>query len=189
MRYTQARELVETILDTLDEMAQTNARYRQMGDHIDRATVAYNENKPGAGRKWRSLVRQDGKEAQSGTLYGHGGKKIKNPKKHRDSRPLGESPLDALNEESKKQMSTRNIKDYQRHIDRLTGTIKYHKGRKPGWSDLHGNQTQSRIDAKVKDLTRIHKELTKRHKKALANHEAGNYGDNKDHYLLNTDWH
>ena len=88
MKYTQARELVETILDQLDEMAQTNARYRQMGDHIDRASDAYwNKNKPGAGRKWRSLVRQDGKEAQSGTLYGHGGKKIKNPKKHRDSRP------------------------------------------------------------------------------------------------------
>ena len=174
----------------LDEMAQTNARYRQMGDHIDRASVAYwNKNKPGAGRKWRSLVRQDEKEARSGTLYGHGGKKIKNPKKHRDSRPLGESPLDALNEESEKQMSTRNIKDYQRHIDRLTGTIKYHKSSKPGLSYLHGNQTQSSIDAKVKDLTRIHKELTKRHKKALANHEAGNYGDNKDHYLLNTDWH
>lgn len=29
MRYETARELVETILDTLDEMAQTNARYRQ----------------------------------------------------------------------------------------------------------------------------------------------------------------
>lgn len=192
MKYTQARELVETILDQLDEMAQTNARYRQMGDHIDRAAAAHDENKPGAGlfsRKMISLLRKDSREQDSGTLYGRGGKKIKNPKKHRDSRPLGESPLDALNEESKKQMSTRNIKDYQRHIDRLTGTIKYHKGRKPGWSDLHGNQTQSRIDAKVKDLTRIHKELTKRHKKALANHEAGNYGDNKDHYLLNTDWH
>ena len=30
---------------------------------------------------YRALDGQDGKEAQSGTLYGHGGKKIKNPKK------------------------------------------------------------------------------------------------------------
>jgi len=104
------------------------------------------------------------------------------------AREIVEAALDALNEESEKEMSTRNIKDYQGHINRLGDKIKYHKGRKPGWSDLHGNQTQSSIDAKVKDLTRIHKELTKRHKKALANHEAGNYGANKDHYLLNTDW-
>lgn len=83
-----ARERIKEATDQLvvDEMAQTNARYRQMGDHIDKATVAYNKNKPGAGRRWRSLLMQDGKEARSGTLYGHGGKKIKNPKKHRDSR-------------------------------------------------------------------------------------------------------
>lgn len=86
-RYLARERIKEAIDQQVDEMAQTNARYRQMGDHIDRASDAYwNKNKPGAGRKWRSLVRQDGKEAQSGTLYGHGGKKIKNPKKHRDSR-------------------------------------------------------------------------------------------------------
>ena len=180
MRYTKAREIVEAALEILSEDLQTNARYAEMGNKIHRATVAYNEAKPGAGRKMRNLLKQDEREAQSGTLYGRGGKKIKNPKKHRDSRPLGE--------ESEKEMSTRNIKDYQGHINRLGDKIKYHKGRKPGWSDLHGNQTQSSIDAKVKDLTRIHKELTSRHKKALANHEAGNYGSNKDHYLLNTDW-
>lgn len=177
MKYTQAREIVEA---ALDEMAQTNARYRQMGDEIEKATVAYHEGKSGAGRRLKSLLKRDDREGLSGTLYGRGGKKIKNPKKHRDSRPL--------REESERGMSARNIKDYQGHIDRLGDKIKYHKGRKPGWSDLHGNQTQSSIDAKVKDLTRIHKELTKRHKKALANHEAGNYGANKDHYLLNTDW-
>ena len=86
-RYLAQQRIKEAIDQQVDEMAQTNARYRQMGDHIDRASDAYwNKNKPGAGRTWRSLVRQDGKEAQSGTLYGHGGKKIKNPKKHRDSR-------------------------------------------------------------------------------------------------------
>jgi len=80
----------------VNEMAQTNARYRQMGDAIERATVAYNEGKPGAGRKWRNLLKQDEREARSATLYGRGGKKIKNPKKHRDSRPLGEESEDVL---------------------------------------------------------------------------------------------
>jgi hypothetical protein len=103
---------------------------------------------------------------------------------------LGEAAFNTsnLNEESEKEMSTRNINDFQRHIDRLEDKIKYHKGRKPGWSDLHGNQTQANIDAKVNDLTSIHKELTKRHKNALANHAADNYAANKDHYLLSTDW-
>lgn len=80
----------------VNEMAQTNARYRQMGDKIEKATVAYNEGKPGAGRKWRKLLKQDEREARSATLYGRGGKKIKNPKKHRDSRPLGEESEDVL---------------------------------------------------------------------------------------------
>ena len=129
----------------------------------------------------KSLIKRDYREAKSATLYGRGGKKIKNPKKHRDSRPL--------REESERGMSARNIKTYQGHIDRLKDVIKYHSSRKPGWSDLHGNQTQSSIDAKVKDLTRIHKELASRHKKALANHASGNYATNRGHYLLNTDWH
>jgi hypothetical protein len=76
---------------TLNEMAQTNARYRQMGDEIEKATVAYHEGKSGAGRRLKSLLKKDDREGLSGTLYGRGGRKIKNPKKHRDSRPLGEA--------------------------------------------------------------------------------------------------
>jgi flagellar biosynthesis chaperone FliJ len=109
--------------------------------------------------------------------------------KYTQARDLVEAALDALSEESEKEMSTRNIKTYQGHIDRLEGAIKHHSSRKPGWSDRYGNDTQSNINAKVKDLTNIHKELTTRHKKALENHASGNYGANRGHYLLNTDWH
>lgn len=78
---------------TLNEMAQTHARYRQMGDEIEKATVAYHAGTRGAERRLQSLLKRDDREALSGTLYGRGGKKIKNPKKHRDSRPLGEAIL------------------------------------------------------------------------------------------------
>ena len=80
------------------EMAQTNARYRQMGDEIEKATVAYQQSKPGAERRLQSLLKKDAIEARSGTLYGRGGKKIKNPKKHRDSRPLGEAAIEEIME-------------------------------------------------------------------------------------------
>jgi|LauGreDrversion4_2_1035121.scaffolds.fasta_scaffold1052871_2 flagellar biosynthesis chaperone FliJ len=109
--------------------------------------------------------------------------------KYTQARDLVEAALDVLSEESEKEMSARNIETYQGHIDRLEGAIKHHSSRKPGWSDRYGNQTHSSINAKVKDLTNIHKELTTRHKKALANHASGNYGANRGHYLLNTDWH
>jgi hypothetical protein len=75
----------------LNEMAQTNARYMEMSDKIAKATVGYHEGKPVAQRRLQRLLKRDDREAGSATLYGRGGKKIKNPKKHRDSRPLGEA--------------------------------------------------------------------------------------------------
>lgn len=109
--------------------------------------------------------------------------------KYTQARDLVEAALDVLSEESEKEMSARNIETYQGHINRLEDAIKHHSSRKPGWSDRYGKDTHSSINAKVKDLTNIHKELTSRHKKALANHASGNYGANRGHYLLNTDWH
>ena len=76
---------------TLNEMAQTNARYMEMGDKIWKATEAYQKGKRGAGRRLKSLLKRDDREGLSGTLYGRGGTKIKNPKKHRDSRPIREA--------------------------------------------------------------------------------------------------
>lgn len=109
--------------------------------------------------------------------------------KYTQARQLVEAALEILSEESEKEMSTRNIKTYQGHIDRRRDAIDYHSRRKPGWSDRHGEQTKEGINAKVKDLIGIHATLISKHKKALENHKAGNYGANKGHYLLNTDWH
>lgn len=101
-----------------------------------------------------------------------------------EARELVEAVLERLDEESKRQMSTRNIKIYQGHLDRLKDAIAHHSSRRPGeWSDRYGYDTKSSINAKVKDLKRIHKEMTKRHKKALANHAAGNYDANRGHYI------
>lgn len=109
--------------------------------------------------------------------------------KYTQARDLVEAALDVLSEESEKEMSARKIKDFQGDLDHLEGAIKHHSSRKPGWSDRYGNDTQSRINTKVKDLTKIHNELTTRHKKALENHASGNYGANKGHYLLSKDWY
>jgi hypothetical protein len=167
MKYTEARELVEAALEIVlsEEITSGNSKENPMTKnkmgYKKPSSPATDAERRERAKKWVTDFTSDAKKRLAS----------------------------AVNEESEKEMSTRNIKTYQGHIDRLRDAIDYHSRRKPGWSDRYGNQTQSSINAKVKDLTNIHKELTSRHKKALANHASGNYGANKGHYLLNTDWH
>ena len=121
--------------------------------------------------------------------------------KYTEARELVEAAIDEMakkptknkaKEEAKpwteKENSEHNIKTFQGHIDRLRNAIDYHSRRTPGWSDRHGHSTKEGINAKVKDLIGIHRNLIARHKQAKANHAAGNYAANRGHYLLNTDW-
>jgi hypothetical protein len=80
--------------------------------------------------------------------------------------------------------SSANIRTWQDHIDRLADSVKYHQSRKPGWSDSHGNVSQKDINRKVAELKKFHKHFTARQKIAVANHKAGNYEANRDHYTL-----
>jgi hypothetical protein len=179
MKYTQAREIVESALDALlnegmmpSSMEKSKPSMRTVKKPTSPSPSSNTPRSPAVkmgerntNARWRRgnrwALRQIAKNKQAS----------------------------AVNEESEKEMSARNIKTYQGHIDRLEGAIKHHSSRKPGWSDRYGSNTQSNINTKVKDLTNIHKELTTRHKKALENHASGNYGANRGHYLLNTDWH
>ena len=107
------------------------------------------------------------------------------------SRPMTHTPLnlDRRGASHDEKTSAANIRTWQGHIDRVHDLVKHHQNRKPGWSDTYrGNVTQKDINAKVKELKGIHKTLTARQKKAVANHKAGNFEANRDHYMLNTDF-
>jgi len=81
--------------------------------------------------------------------------------------------------------SSANIRTWQGHIDRLADSIKYHQSRKPGWSDWYRTHvTKKDINRKVAELKKFHKHFTARQKIAVANHKAGNYEANRDHYTL-----
>jgi len=85
--------------------------------------------------------------------------------------------------------SSANIRTWQGHIDRVHGLIQHHQNRKPGWSDWYRTHvTQKDINRRVKELKGIHKDLTARQKKAVANHKAGKFEANRNHYILNTDF-
>jgi len=89
---------------------------------------------------------------------------------------------------SERENSASNIRQFSRHIKDISNAIRHHSSRKPGWSDSHGDVKQSHIDKKVNDLTNRHAKMVADQKKALTNHRAGNYGANRDHYILNTDF-
>ena len=81
-----------------------------------------------------------------------------------------------------------NIQQFDRHLAHLEAAIGYHMGRKPGWSDTHGNVSQDDIDRKVADLQRIYDVYSERHERAKQNHANGNFAANRDHYILGGDY-
>jgi hypothetical protein len=99
---------------------------------------------------------------------------------HSDS-PVGSAKKGASHEE---QTSAANIRSMQGVIDRISSSIKFHENRRPGWSDSYGNVSQKDIDRKLAELRKFHKHYTQKQEIAVANHNAGNFEANRDHYTL-----
>jgi hypothetical protein len=78
--------------------------------------------------------------------------------------------------------SAANIRTWQWHIDRLASEIMRHENMKPGWRDSSGNVSQEVIDRHLAELRKFHKHFTQKQEIAVANHNAGNFEANKDHY-------
>jgi hypothetical protein len=103
------------------------------------------------------------------------------PYEVRSDSPVGSVKKGASHEE---QTSAANIRSWQGHIDRLSSEIMRHERMKPGWKDRSGNVSQQDIDRHLAELRKFHKHFTQKQEIAVANHNAGNFEANNDHYTL-----